>query len=584
MNAVGRLSKLVIIALGLWAATACDSLLASDELPPGTSAELMPMSVFTAPENLETQVPLLSGRLHLPETKLEVFQVLQDDFRLTDRAALKVATLPKMAFNVFRDGNMLFPFARGRQLKLHPFWDVTLEPGHVWDVLDDRLTTYAVLPISLHEVNEDCTFHGLLKFSLKTSSEAKLIGSQETELIFQSAGETCLYLKLNMAGQFDIEYEAVSTAIRGDSPWAESASPLSALASRFSGFNPEVFEPSESFGSQDLTATGVVFDGRHYVGSCPTRAGVHPNCGALNLPSYSLAKTLVGTLALLQLEHLYDGAMNAKIADYVPECSQDLGWGDVTFSDALNMTTGHYLSDVANEDETSADMTRFYIAATHREKIRVACEAFPRKAPPGTKFIYRSSDFYVLGAALQSFYQAKVGSGRDFFDDLIVTNIFEPLGLSPAAQQTTRTADDISQSVTYNGLSLLRSDIAKIGHWLVTGEGRLAGQQILDPDGFASAMQRDPKDRGAVADRVLRGRAEDTYRYKNGLWAFNVASTVGCEKDSWVPFMSGVSGNVVLLFPNGTVYYHFSDNGHFSTSHIIPELHKLKSVCEENLT
>ena len=572
----------IVVLLFVLTINASNSLAAGGNSNSETSEKLYPTSFFEGPGNPKVEVPELSGRLKLPETKLELFEVLQDDFRLMDRSVLKADVLPAMAFNVFRDGNVLVPFARGRQLKLHPLWDVTLESGRVWDVVDDGVVTHAVLPISLHEVNEDCTFHGLLKFSLRAGA-SKRFGSQALDVVFQVASETCLYLKLNMASEIIAEFEAVSAAIKGVPPSLESAMPIAALSDVSPGFNPDMFHPSIAFGSQDLTTTGLMFDGSHYAGPCPTRAGPHPVCDALNLPSYSLAKTLVGTLALLQLEHLYEGAMEAKIADYVQECAGDLGWDNVTFGDALNMATGHYESSVANVDETGADMSRFYIAGTHDIKIEVACTAFPLRATPGTKFLYRSSDFYVLGTALQAFYRDKAGADRDFFEDLIVENLFRPLGLSPASQQSTRTADQVAQPVTYNGLSLLRSDVVKIGQWMVDSGGRVDGRQILDPKAFAAAMQRRSDDRGAVAGRVLSAGMEQTYRYKNGLWALNVAPLAGCRTESWVPFMSGVSGNVVLLFPNGTVYYHFSDGGHFSTSHLIPELHKLKSVCEEDL-
>jgi hypothetical protein len=53
---------------------------------------------------------------------------------------------------------------------------------------------------------------------------------------------------------------------------------------------------------------GFVIDGVHYSGGCPTRHGAYPFCENLDLPSYSLAKSMVAGIALMRLERLYPGA------------------------------------------------------------------------------------------------------------------------------------------------------------------------------------------------------------------------------------------------------------------------------------
>ena len=68
-----------------------------------------------------------------------------------------------------------------------------------------------------------------------------------------------------------------------------------------------------------MTVFGVALDGTHYVGGCKTRYGVYPYCDVLDLPSYSVAKSVAGAVGLMRLEKKYAGTqstltMKAEIA------------------------------------------------------------------------------------------------------------------------------------------------------------------------------------------------------------------------------------------------------------------------------
>ena len=102
-----------------------------------------------------------------------------------------------------------------------------------------------------------------------------------------------------------------------------------------------------------MTVFGFVINGVNYVGGCQTRQGPYPFCAELDLPSYSLAKSLVAGLGLMRVERLYPGAAAANIADYVPACAATGNWEDTSFENTLDMATGNFSSPDYDEDESA---------------------------------------------------------------------------------------------------------------------------------------------------------------------------------------------------------------------------------------
>jgi hypothetical protein len=71
-------------------------------------------------------------------------------------------------------------------------------------------------------------------------------------------------------------------------------------------------------------------------------------------------------------------------------------------------------------------------------------------------------------------------------------------------------------------------------------------------------------------------------RYNNGMWAGKVLAKPECAAAEWIPFMSGYGGISVVLMPNDTVYYVFSDGSQFKWAQAAAESAKLKPFCEMN--
>ena len=321
-----------------------------------------------------------------------------------------------------------------------------------------------------------------------------------------------------------------------------------------------------------MTTWGVIVDGIHYNGGCPTRAGEYPFCDELVLPSYSIAKSIFGGLGLMRLEQQFPGARSQQVADYVPECAARRSWSDVTFENLLDMSSGHWTSAAAHADEDSASQAdHFFDEPRHAGKIAYACGHAPRRDPAGRKFVYRTTDTYVLGTALAAFVRRHLGSQSDLLDEFVWPEVWRAAGLSPVAHFSRRTRDDVRQPFVGFGLTLLPDDVAKLGQWL--NPVSESARALLDERMLRSALQLDPTDRGRVAS------ADGTLLYNNGFWAARIDGLPGCDEPVFVPFMSGFGGITIALLPNGVTYYYFSDGSEFRFRRAVVAAAHLHPYC-----
>lgn len=540
----------------------------------GTGDASMPaqMAAFAPPHDAAPPSHAFEGRLSIDGAKADgTFQVLKDDFG--DAAANDGAArqLPPFDFDFVQSGNVLIPVRRGAIPSSHPEWEFILEPGRVWDAPGDHGMTRAAIPFALEERNANCMHNGVLTFLFGK-------GAAVSNVAYQIASETCFYFKFNMWGQAPAHYTpaavpdaaAIAEAYRREAAGRLPVKPISALAEDVHGSDPRQFGSPFEVPASDMTVYGLVIDGVNYTGGCETRFGVYPYCDVLDLPSYSLAKTMVAGLGTMRLSRLYPGVTSESIAHYVPACAATGTWGDVSFANALDMATGHYLQAADQADEDSPDVAPFFLSDTHAGKIAFACTHYPRQAAPGTRWVYHTADTYVLGTALAAYYRGKTGG--DFYRDILVRDIWSRLDLSPPTAVTRRTYDSVKQPFTGYGLTLHRDDIAKIANFINIGHGAAGGEQLLDPAMLRAALQRDPASPGLRA-------SGDAFRYHDGFWAWNAQSYLGCRTPAWIPFMSGYGGIVVALFPNGMSYYYVSDGGVWRWGLAAAEANRIKPFC-----
>ncbi len=543
-------------------ALTADTLNATDDIA------LAPMDAFGPPRNALPATNRFEGRLACTGERASGFKAWRDVYGDSKTHGGAARHLPPFDFAFVQVGDALVPAQRGAIPSTHPEWEYVLEPGRVWNEPGDGGFSRAAIPFALEERNANCMHNGVITLLFKSDGTV-------SNAAYQIASETCFYFKFDAWGRMAARYTSAAVADAATIAAKYKAEiarrlPVRPIADAAAlGLDPSQFGSAKEVDPDDMTAYGLVVGGTLYSGGCNTRRGLYPFCEVLTLPSYSLAKSLFAGIGLIRLSQLYPGAADAIIADHVPQCAKAGTWSDVTFANALDMATGRYISaaDQADEDN-GADISPFFVADTHAGKIDFACHHYPRKTKPGTQWVYHTADTYVLGTAMTDFYRAK--TGKDFYSEVLVP-LWRKLDLDPAIDVTRRTYDATAEPYAGYGLTLHRDDIAKLTQFL-QGGGRIGGEQMLDPQMLAAALQRDSVDPG------LRASTDD-FRYNNGFWAWNAQTYMGCKTPAWIPFMSGFGGIAVALLPNGMTYFYVSDSGVWRWATAAAETNRLKPFC-----
>lgn len=498
-----------------------------------------------------------AGRLELlGEESAGGWRVLTDwfDFR-SDRLRRH---LPEFDFEYVQLGSHLIPARRGLVITSHPRWNYILGPGRAWSERGDLGLSRASLAFALVSKNHNCTHNGTLMF---------LFDDEEvSRLWYQVTQETCLYFKADLWGMLDAAYHPgrIQRQRQVQRRYAREVKrrvprvPIARLAADYPGLDPSRF--ASGIDRRHVTLYGLIAGGVNYAGPCRTRYGEYPHCESMRVPSYSTAKSAFAGVALMRLARLYgEEVTGLLIRDYLPEAAAAVGdWSRVTFENALDMTTGNYFSPGTWEDENGPAMSQFFNAETYAERIAAAFDA-PYQEPPGSRWVYRSSDTFILTRAMQVFLESRQGPGADIFDR-IVRDVFKPLKIGPGARTTLRTSENNWQGQTlgYMGLFWIADDIAKITGFLNLDGGAVNGRQLLHPGLLAGAMQLAGDDRGVSAG--------PDWQYNQGFHAFRYGESElwPGQPEFWAPFMLGYGGIVFVMMPNGTTYYYASDNDEFS--------------------
>jgi len=517
------------------------------------------------------------GRLQLSGQPSTRTRTVDDDY--VSRTGLELArTLPTdLDIAIVQDGNALIPVARGPIPSSHGWWEFILEPGQAWDEPGEPGYTRVSLPFALVQKNANCTHNGVLLF--RFGDDGKI-----SRVAMQVSSETCQYLQLDLWGWLEANYlpapvEGKAERISAFREEAASTLPtrsLSDLARDYPGVDPDRF----AIGAPAArTRFGVVAQGVHYRSGCPTRHGEYPYCDVMTLPSFSIAKSAAAGVALMRLEALYPGASQQLVSRHAlaSGCRTE-DWRDVRFHHLLDMSTGHYDSPAYMADEDDVRVVPFFRATSHPHKLAFSCEAYPRQQAPGERWVYHTPDTYLLGTVMSQFLVQQPGrDGQDLFRDVLVADVYAPLGLSGTARATRRTYDGYAQPFFGWGLFLRADDMAKLAHFLGPDRGSVNGRPLLDAGMLDAAMQRNADSRGLPVATLAN------YRYQHGFWARNVKPDLACGNDTWVPFLSGFGGITMAIFPNGVAWYNVADDGLLASIDFGPpaaEAAKMGAYCQ----
>lgn len=527
------------------------------------------LSAVAEPEGADAPRHVFEGRLVFNgETTTGQWTVLRDDFNYELDAERR--HLPEFDFNLVQDGRDLLPVRRGLITTDHSYWTYMLGPGRVWSEPGDNGDSRASVPFALVQQAANCTHNGILTFVFDDTGIS--------DVWYQISQETCLYFKFDMWGLMDAVYvpgpvaaaQMVKADFQQELALAFPTKDISQLGINYPGADPNQFGAGVT--PEHMTTYGFVIDGVNYVAGCATRHGAYPYCRWMRLPSFSTAKSAFIGVALMALAEEYGPSVeHLLIRDHVPEHAASRGdWTSTTFGQTLDMATGNFRFAGFMRDEDSTKMGNFFFAEYHADRIGEAFD-WPNKAAPGTKFVYRTSDTYILNQAMNVYLESQQGPDADIFDYLVDT-VFAPLDIGRGAHTSLRTRDNNWTGPTFGGYGLwwIQDDIAKLATLLQKG-GATGGDQILEPGMLAAAMFQNPSDRGFDTG--------DDRWYNNGFWGVERTPADGYGCTFWVPFMSGYGGIRFVLMPNGTTYWYVSDNAEFDQEAAIAESDRIVSMC-----
>lgn len=441
------------------------SLLTSNTLLDGSDpGSRIDLSAYTVPANAVQPEHVFEGSLELfGEASGGYFKEIKDSYRYTNRKDSTRKHLPEFNFEFVQTGTHLFPVERGTMTDNHPEWEYILEAGRVWKENDDSGYSRAAIPFTLHQKNANCMYNGVLTFLFKKDGST-------SRAAYQISSETCLYFKFDMWGLLDAAYSpaSVTNADNLRQSYQEEfngrmpVKPITDLAINYPEAAPGQFGNPAETDTDHLTIYGFIIDGVHYTGGCETRYGTYPYCNNLVVPSYSAAKSVFASLALMRLELKHPGFMGNIVAHQVSECAANGNWNDVTYGNVIDMATGNYSSGLYMSDEDATHTNDLFLPLDHASKINYSCTQYAREEIPGSKWVYHTSDTYILGTAMNADVKDLEGTSRDIFTHTLVEEIFKPIGTSPTSHVVRRTYDSAQQPFTGWGLSFLRDDIAKL--------------------------------------------------------------------------------------------------------------------------
>lgn len=525
------------------------------------NGSLVDLSAFAVPSGAANPSNTFQGTLAFSAVQ-RGWSSVRDTHNYASISGIK--TLPNFNYQFVQHGTHLIPVSRGLTITSHPVWELILEPGRVWNESTDNGFSRAALPFALQEYGANCTHNGVLTFLFKNDGSISTVA-------YEIASETCNYYQFNLYGQLTASYTptnisnaaAIKTAYETEVANRIPVKAISALATDYPGSGINIATIGSEQSSSARSTFGVAYNGVHYTGACGTRYGTYPYCDVLDLPSYSVAKSVYGAYGLMALENSYPGIKNLSIASQVSSCPASR-WNDVTLENALDMATGNYTSSGFEVDEgSSAMVNNFFLDYSDTGMTNHAC-SYPRQSTPGMLWVYHTSDTYLLGRAMDQYL------GADSFNWL-VSNIYTPLKLSPTAKTSIRTFDTANQQVSGYGLTFHRDDVVKLAEFLNNAGGAIAGTQKLNSSMVNTTLQN------TSWHGLSAGSAYDSY--DNGFWIWKADAALGCGSARYIPYMSGFGGISVVLLPNNMVYYFFSDNAEYTFNNTVGELDKIGDFC-----
>lgn len=525
-------------------------------------------SAFTMPTNAPLSHHRFEGRFALHDEAQSSINVhMVDDWITPGKSG---STLPQIDLEFVQCGRDLIPTKRGRIITDDPYWDIVVMPGHAWSTDDDSGMSRAAVPFSLAFKTENCLQNGVMTFLYDDTSMS--------QVRYQVTQETCPWFSFDMWGQSSATYtpavvngaDALRTDFLRELENRYPIKPFEALETDFTGVSVDVF--NDGLTLNDQTSRGVLVNDTLYLDDCPTRFGTYAFCETIALPSYSLAKTLhLGLTMTAMAQELSIDPYAQLVTDLLPaETASSVGqWDGITVEHLIDMSTGHYRYTTQSDDYLDG----FFANLSLEERLRSSFE-FPYKEPAGERTVYLTPHSQIAAAAMDAILVSQKSTITDSFE-YAVERIYKPAGMSPDSHTTLRTWEDGGQNngTAFGGYGMVLTpqNIARLGRFILD-DGYRDGTQWLHPTRLAETLFQDPTDTGAPM--YFYG-----WLYNNAMWGYPLSNWgLGC--DDVMPVLFGVSGNTVMLAPNGVVYFTFNDRVEYTaTTGVVEQLDIIAPLC-----
>ena len=462
---------------------------------------------------------------------------------------------PSFNIGIIIDGENTFVENKEIIETKHKYWDITFSDGMAWT---EDFNTYVAIPFALLQKHANCTHNGILIFAIN-----KNINSSKA--IMQISSETCAYFQFNYVAIFKSKFQKRDIFFPNQKEKPQIRD-FDEIYTKYPFLKKKSFADSEVFNKDEVTAFGFYDGVDHFMGGCSTRSGNYPFCENITLPAYSLTKSISGTLGAAAYEKKYESVSNKMVSDLIRDCAGDK-WDDVRFESLADMVTGNFKSDIHSVDEDSLSSLNFIFNLTEStEKVNFACNNYPKRTSPNKKFVYHSSDTYLLGLALNNLLTDKVEN--DYFNDLLIP-IFNKKDFSEKIKYIRRTTD--KEKVPYSGWGMYfeRNDLILLNNLIRSDERK----KYFSDSYIMEALQ-------LTTDKGFKALQSSDIFYNNGIWSARFEKDIfGCKDDLYVPFMSGFGGITVVFLPNSMLYYYISDNYTFSWYPAVYAAHEIRPLC-----
>jgi hypothetical protein len=404
---------------------------------------------------------------------------------------------PGVSVQMFTSGDRLIPVTRDIIRTDNTYqWNIIFSPGRIWSEPGDNGLSRASFPFVLVKKWPETARHGIATFlfdnRVVSPLMVQLTSKYDTSKARGRLPVSILHGKIKNRDRIEAEY------IR-EMEQRLPTRPLTELAAKFGSQGQEALHLWPELENESVS--GVYIDGVIYVGGCQTRFGPYPYCDEMRHSAYSMAKSLGALVAMLYLAHKYgDEVFDLKIKDYVDV------WGEDTFADSLNMTSG------------GAGV--FHYSGTLTKRLTVAMDRF---------------------------LKSREGPNANLWD-MVIEEVFRPIGVFHTPVNNIFDHDGRSGVPDLaGGMFPTYHDIVKVGLLLQNG-GRYNGKQLLSAGKVREALYRTEK-RGAPAP--ISNNPERSYFMS--FW--QVPIELGkCTIN--VSLMSGSGGKIAVLLPSGTVAFY----------------------------